>query len=86
MAAPSISFPCFMARPLGRGLRIVAGIALIGLGWTMRENTSGIILIAVGLAPLLAGAFNVCLIAPLIGAPFSGRGALARNWERLPRA
>jgi hypothetical protein len=32
--------------------------------------------VAVGLAPLLAGALNLCFIAPLLKAPFSGKAAL----------
>jgi hypothetical protein len=28
--------------------------------------------------PILAGIFNVCLIAPIIGAPFSGKEAMER--------
>lgn len=76
MSTTSHSFARFMATPPGRLLRVVAGLALIAWGWTMREQTAGIVLMIVGLAPLLAGAFNVCLIASVIGAPFSGRDAL----------
>lgn len=69
----------FMASPLGRGIRILVGIALIawGLGlFGAMETTTAIILVVVGAVPLLAGLFNVCLIAPIIGAPFSGSEAL----------
>jgi hypothetical protein len=69
-------FACFMARPAGRLLRIVAGLALIGWGWTMRGTTAGTVLMVLGVVPILAGVLNVCLIAPIIGAPFSGRAAL----------
>jgi hypothetical protein len=80
--ARSNPFACFMARPAGRLLRIVAGLALIGWGWTMRGTTTGTVLMVVGIVPILAGVLNFCLIAPLIGAPFSGRGALEE--ERTP--
>ncbi len=75
MRSGSLAFAAFMAGPTGRLLRIIIGIALIAWGWSMRSQTMGIALIVVGFAPLLAGIFNVCLIAPLIGAPFSGRRA-----------
>ena len=69
------AFAVFMASTAGRVLRIVAGIALMTWGWAMHDRTVGVVLMVVGLAPLLAGVFNVCLIAPIIGAPFAGRDA-----------
>lgn len=74
--ARSNAVACFMAHPTGRLLRIAGGLALIGWGWTMRGTTTGTVLMIVGVVPILAGVFNVCLIAPIIGAPFSGRAAL----------
>lgn len=80
--SPTHAFAHFMARPAGRGIRIVAGLALIAAGWTRMGATAGVALMIAGLVPLLAGLFNVCVLAPLIGAPFSGRLALgARNGE-----
>lgn len=76
MAGSSNALACFMAKPAGRLLRIVAGLALIAWGWSQRGETTGIGLMVVGLVPVLAGVFNFCLIAPIIGAPFSGRAAL----------
>ncbi len=70
-----MSFARFMAGPLGRGLRIVAGIVLIVLGLSIGGG-GGWVLAIVGLVPLLAGVLNVCLIAPVLKAPFSGRDAL----------
>lgn len=75
MTDGSNAFAVFMASATGRLLRVVAGLALIGWGWTMHEQTVGIVLIVVGFVPLLAGVFNVCLIAPIIGAPFAGKDA-----------
>ena len=76
MADTSYAFARFMATPTGRGVRILVGLGLIAWGWTMRGQTPGIVLMIVGLVPLLAGMFNVCFIAGLIGVPFSGRKAL----------
>lgn len=65
------AFGQFMASPTGRGVRIVAGIALIvvgiwlGTGW-------GIALAVVGVVPLLAGLFDVCIFSLLFGGPFAG--------------
>jgi hypothetical protein len=47
-----------------------------GLGWI--GGTLGVVVAFVGLAPVAAGTFNVCLIAPLLKVPFSGRDALAK--------
>jgi hypothetical protein len=63
----------FMAGPVGRGARIVLGIVLIVLGLAVVGDTAGLILAAVGVVPILAGAFNLCLIGPIIGAPLSGK-------------
>lgn len=73
-----------MARPAGRLLRIVAGLALIGWGYTLRHQTTGTVLMAAGVIPLLAGVLNVCMIAPIIGAPFSGRAALDADRSTPP--
>jgi hypothetical protein len=76
MTRPNV-VACFMGHPMGRLLRIVAGLALVGGGWTMRDTTMGTVLMIVGVVPILAGVLNVCLLAPIIGAPVSGRAALA---------
>jgi hypothetical protein len=69
----TMAFAKFMASMTGRLLRIVAGIALIVVGLLVVEGTGGIILAAVGLAPLVAGLLDICLLAPLFGAPLSGK-------------
>ena len=66
-----MGFAKFMAAPLGRVIRIVAGLALIAVGLYV-GGTWGVVVGAVGAVPLLAGVFNVCVFAPLFGAPFSG--------------
>jgi len=65
-----------MASPIGRGVRIAVGIALIIVGIAL-GGVGGWALAAFGLLPLATGAFNVCPISPFIGAPF--RGSCARR-------
>ncbi len=65
-----MGFARFMSSLFGRLLRIVAGIALIIVGLAVLHGTVGIILAVVGLVPLFAGVFNVCVFAPLFGGPF----------------
>jgi hypothetical protein len=67
-----MSFVSFMRSGMGRGLRIVAGGALIAGGIAI-GGSGGIIVAVVGLVPLAAGAVNVCVFAPLFGLDFMGR-------------
>jgi hypothetical protein len=71
-----MSFARFMAGPIGRGVRVVAGIVLFVLGLSV-GSAVGWILAIVGVVAFLAGALNVCLLAPLLKAPFSGKEALS---------
>lgn len=66
-----MAFAKFMAGVYGRMIRILAGMALIAVGIYV-QGTWGVVIGVVGAVPLLAGVFNVCLFAPLFGAPFSG--------------
>lgn len=61
----------FMASRTGRWTRMVAGAALVvsGLG---SGTGRGKALALVGLVPLLAGAFDVCLFGPVFGLPLKG--------------
>jgi len=61
-----MAFVSFMKSGAGRATRIVAGAAMIAVGVAI-GGTGGIILAVVGVVPLLAGVFNVCLFAPLFG-------------------
>jgi hypothetical protein len=69
----SMAFARFMASPVGRGVRIIAGLALIAVGLLVVKDTGGLILAVVGLVPLLAGIVDVCIFAPLFGGPFQGK-------------
>lgn len=67
-----------MASGLGRVLRIVAGLAISGAGvylLTAGSIAVGTILAVVGLVPFLAGAFDLCVLAPLFGCPITGAKA-----------
>lgn len=67
-----MSFAIWMSRPLGRGLRIVAGLVLFGVGLYV-GGAWGVVIGVVGAVPLLAGIFNFCVIAPILGVPFDAR-------------
>jgi hypothetical protein len=70
-----MSFVRLMRSGAGRGVRIAAGAALIAVGIAV-GGTSGTILVIVGPVPVLAGLFNVCLVAPLLGLDLRGRVAV----------
>jgi hypothetical protein len=71
----SLAFARFMANPVGRIVRIVAGLALIAVGLFVIKGTTGIIVTIIGVAFVLLGLANVCVIAAIIGAPFRGQDA-----------
>ncbi len=76
-----MTFIRFMASGFGRGLRIVAGLAISGAGvylLTAGSIAAGTILAVVGLVPFLAGAFDFCILAPPFGYPLSGAKARTR--------
>lgn len=66
-------FVRFMASPLGRLFRVVAGIVLIAWGLTGLSGVAGNIVALIGLVPLFAGLFDVCVFGPLLGGSFSGK-------------
>ena len=65
-------FGQFMASRIGRVTRIVGGILLIGGGLLVVGGIPGVVLAAIGLVPLLAGAFDVCVFSALFRGPFAG--------------
>jgi len=67
-----MSFAIWMSRPIGRLVRIVAGVVLIGIGLYV-QGPLGVVIAAVGVVPILAGVFNFCVLAPILGCPLSGR-------------
>ena len=67
-------FVKFMASTNGRIIRIVVGAILVLVGFfVVADLTTGIILMVIGLVPLAAGLFDFCVLAPLFGAPISGK-------------
>lgn len=69
-----MGFVRFMASPVGRLIRIVAGALLVAAGLGM-TGLVGWIPAIIGLAVIAAGAGNFCLLAPLFGAPLKGSDA-----------
>lgn len=63
----------FLASTPGRITRIVAGLALIVIGLFVIGGGPGIVVAVIGAVPFLAGLFDLCVFAPLFGAPLSGR-------------
>ncbi|HSB88591.1 MAG TPA: DUF2892 domain-containing protein [Anaerolineales bacterium] len=66
------SFVAFMASGTGRIVRIAAGIALIAWAVLGLHGAASVVVGVVGAVPLIAGLVDVCLFAPLFGAPLSG--------------
>jgi hypothetical protein len=62
----------FMVSPAGRIVRFLAGVALIAWGLLGLGGTTGYIVATIGLVPLLAGALDFCVFAPLFGYSLSG--------------
>ena len=74
----------FLAGPLGRGVRIIAGLALILVGPFVVEGPASWVLEMVGLVPLLAGVFDFCVFAPLFGLPLVGSRLREALREKKP--
>ena len=66
-------FVNFMRSGVGRGLRIILGLFLIWWGFA---GGAGWIVGIIGFAPVLAGMFNFCLLAPLFGLTLMGQPRL----------
>jgi hypothetical protein len=61
-------FARFINSTVGRVTRVIAGLAIIGGGYSL-GGTGGTVLMIVGLVPLGAGIFNLCVISALLGGP-----------------
>jgi hypothetical protein len=86
-------FARFVNSSAGRIARVAAGCALIVWGYMSRADNTGIILMALGAAPVITGTLNLCLIGALLaphsaGAPMSA-GEADRDdsplWNRRTR-
>ena len=73
-----MAFAKFMAGSIGRGVRVLTGVVLVVLGLFAMEQPVGYIVAALGAVFIVVGVLNICLIAPLIGVPLSGKETLGR--------
>lgn len=76
-----MAFLSYMNSSVGRGIRVVLGIALIGLGIAIGGG-AGIALAVFALLPIATGVFGICPVNPLIGQPMR---ACAVPAARRPR-
>ena len=67
---------CFLAGTAGRVIRVLIGVVLIWLGWS-GHSFVGYVIAIIGLVPLAAGVFDFCVVAKIMGLPFSGKGVRA---------
>ena len=67
-----MGFARFMASPLGRGGRIVLGLAFIAWGIGVVGGGLGWVMAIAGLLPLVLGIVNGCILAPFLKVPFRG--------------
>ena len=67
-----MAFVRFMRSGAGRLLRIGAGVVLMWYGLTQMVGTGGIVLAVVGVVPVAAGVFKLCLLGPLFGVTLIG--------------
>jgi hypothetical protein len=63
----------FLSTPIGRIIRAVAGLGLVVVGFFVIGGRTGIVVGVVGLVPMAAATFNICLIGPFIGGYLDGR-------------
>lgn len=82
MRFENTGFAQFIASDAGRALRVVTGLALIGAG-ANRGGGTGNGLMLLGLVPLAAGAFDLCLLSPLFGGPLAGSEIRAASHPSL---
>ncbi len=71
----------FLASKNGRIARVVVGVLLIVFGVVYPPEKLGWVLVAIGLVPLVAGALDKCVFAPLFKLPFDGK-ALRKALEK----
>ena len=67
-----MGFARFMASALGRGGRIVLGLALIVWGIGIVSGVLGWVIAIAGLLPVTLGIINGCIFAPFLHVPFKG--------------
>ncbi len=70
----------FMATTTGRLVRVVIGAVIVLIGLLAFDGTLAWVITIIGLVPFMAGAFDICVAAPLFGLPV--RGLDIRNRKR----
>ena len=70
-----MSYAKFMARPLGRGIRIALGLFLLVWG-VLNGSLEAMAIAVIGAGLMACGLLNVSPTAFLIGAPLKGNDAL----------
>jgi hypothetical protein len=63
----------FLASPTGRIVRVVAGLIIIVIGVVAVNEPLGWVVVIIGAIPLVAGALDKCVFAPLAGMPLDGK-------------
>lgn len=71
----NIKTAAWLGSTAGRGVRVLAGLALIAVGLAVGGSTGWIVSI-IGVVPIALGLTNRCLISRVIGAPFKGQDAI----------
>jgi len=66
-----VSLVKFMSSRAGRIARVLAGLVIVIVGLAL--GGGWLTLSVIGLIPMLAGALNVCILAPLMGQPLKGQ-------------
>ena len=65
-------FVFFLASNTGRIVRIIGGLALVVWGRFGLNGTTALVVMLIGVVPLLAGTFDICVFGLLFGTPLSG--------------
>ncbi|TFH13936.1 MAG: DUF2892 domain-containing protein [Acidimicrobiales bacterium] len=80
-----MTFLQFMNTPVGRWIRIVAGVALITAGIAI-GGTFGVVLAVFALLPIATGVFGVCPVNPLFGESMKACAVPSQRGRRSSQA
>lgn len=75
----AVSFLQFMSQPVGRAIRVGAGLALLAVGQFALDGGVGAAVSIAALLPLLTGVLNLCPISPMFGLPVRGCAVPAKR-------
>jgi hypothetical protein len=74
-----MGFISYMASVSGRSLRMTAGAIIVVLAVVALHGVLEAIVVILGAVLIAVGIFDVCLFAPLVGKPFSGKAIRANR-------